>query len=197
MRALLTSAVVLSFAFSACGTSRTQSSISDSRDKSTTTSSHFRADADRDEDFKALEDDKRNDSTLNFGHEASKDDRQAITTLVKRYYTMAVARDGVSACAILDSNVAESVAGSYGYTSSGPAYLSSGRTCPAVMALLFTHFHERLSAELPALKVLRVRLVGISGLVVLGFGAMPERQLQVVREGHVWKITSIGDSELP
>lgn len=65
------------------------------------------------------------------------------------------------------------------------------------LVLLFRHSHSLLTAELLKLEVSRVRLVGHRGFAILSFGAMPERQIPVGREGHTWKIQALLDSELP
>ncbi|MFI5269428.1 MAG: hypothetical protein ACHQ7M_18785, partial [Chloroflexota bacterium] len=88
------------------------------------------------------------------------------------------------------STLAEAVPEDYGQSPPAPAYLR-GSTCPAVVTLLFKHEHGRLAVELPKLNITRVRLEGRSGLAVLSFGKLPERQIRLAREGHVWKIQSL------
>lgn len=143
-------------------------------------------------------DEKNNDEVLDFGVAADSANRSAISALVKRYFAAALREDGASACSMLDVRIAESVAEDHGRGSAGPRYLSSGTTCPQVMTLLFEHFHERLVAQVPLLRIARVRLVGgHHGLAILRFGTMPERKISVRRQGAVWKISTIFDSPLP
>lgn len=134
------------------------------------------------------------DSVLYFGHAASPADYQAVTTLVKRYYGAATIKDGVTACSLILSTVEKAVPEDYG-EAPGPAYLRGGRTCPAVMTRLFEHFHRRLVHDEATLEVTRVRLATRGGYAVLRFGAPPEREITVVREGGVWKVSSLLDSK--
>ena len=94
------------------------------------------------------------------------------------------------------STLAEAVPEDYGLSPPGPPYMR-GTTCPAVLTLLFKHLHSQLGLELPKIKVTRVRLTEHHGLAVLSFGTMPERQIQVAREGHVWRLAALLDGELP
>jgi hypothetical protein len=167
----------------------------------TSTPDLTKIDGDRDNDVGAPDDDTNNDAVLNFGREAGPTDQQAVTALLERYYTAALAGDGAGACSMIYSTLSESVAEdygtSYGQASAGPSYLRAGKTCPQVMALLFKHFHTQLALELPKLQVSRVRLNGHRGLAVLSFGSLPERQISVAREGHNWRVEALFDSELP
>lgn len=205
----LLAVVLLGVGASACGssgkgtgsTSQTPSTVAATTAATTTASTtpppDFRkADRDRDNDIGAPDDDKNNNSVLNFGHAASASDEQAISSLVKRYYAAGLAEDGAKACSMIYSTLAEAVPEDYGQSPPGPVYMR-GTTCPTVLALMFKHFHHQLSVQVPLLKVSRVRLNEHHGLAVLKFGKMPERQIPVAREGHVWKIEALLDSELP
>ncbi len=129
------------------------------------------------------------------GHAASATDRSAIAALLERYYTAAAAGDGAKACSMLYITLAEAVPEDYGHGSAGPSYLSRGTTCPAVMELLFKHYHSRLVADLPRLEVKRVVLIHHHGLAFLSFGRPPEHEIGVRRQARAWKITSLLDSE--
>jgi hypothetical protein len=155
----------------------------------------FKADRDRDNDAEAAGDDKNNNAVLNFGHPAGASDQRAITALLERYYRAAATEDGAAACSMIYSTLAESVPEDYG-SYAGPAYMR-GSTCPAVLTLLFKHYHRLLTIEVPKLKIARVLLQERHGLAVLSFGALPEREIHVQREGHVWRVTALFDSELP
>jgi|GEM_PF-1484252 len=159
-------------------------------------SAFTKADNDNDNDSGAPGDDKNNNSVLDAFHAASPADERTIASLIKRYYAVALAGQGAKACSMIYSTLAESVPEDYGLSPPGPPYMR-GTTCPAVLSLMFKHFHTELVAELPKLEVARVRLEGHRGLAVLRFGKAPQRQLQVAREGHVWKLASLLDSELP
>jgi hypothetical protein len=155
-----------------------------------------RADGDHDNDTGAVGDDTNNNSVLDFGHAAGTSDKQTITALLKRYYAAAAAEDGARACSMLYSTLAEAVPEDYGQSPPGQPYMR-GTTCPAVMTLLFKHFHPQITLELPRLDVARVRLIEHHGLAVLHFGAMPERKIAVAREGHTWKVEALLDGEVP
>ncbi len=156
-----------------------------------------KADSDHDNDLSAAEgDDRNNNSTLDFGHEADAAETRTITALIKRYYAAAYAENGAQACSMLYSTLEEAVPEDYGQSPPGPHYMS-GTSCPAVLTLLFKHFHPQLALEYPKLAVARVRLVEHHGIVILRFGALPERQISVAREGHVWRLDELLDDEVP
>ncbi|HXP99467.1 MAG TPA: hypothetical protein VN845_05300 [Solirubrobacteraceae bacterium] len=155
-----------------------------------------KVDADKDNDLGAAEgDDHNNNSTLDYGHEANVSDTRTITALVKRYYKAAYTENGAKACSMLYSTLEEAVPEDYGQAPPGPPYMS-GTTCPAVLTLLFKHFHPQLAIEYPKLVVARVRMVEHHAIVILHFGALPERQIGVTREGHTWKMSQLLDAEV-
>jgi hypothetical protein len=131
-------------------------------------------------------------SVLDFGHAADPVDKQAVTTLVKHYYHAAAAEDGATACSLILSNLANSVPEDYGQAP-GPSYMR-GKTCPAVMSRLFMHFHQRMASDFASLEVTRVRLKTRGGYAVLRFNEMPIREINVVRQGSTWKLSSLLDS---
>jgi hypothetical protein len=213
VRALFTllAIALLSVGASACGnaskgtgstsaasaTATTGSSPTKTASSTASTPLYTKADADKDNDTGAPYDDTSNSTALDYGHAASAADKQAVTELVKRYYAGALEGNGAKACAMIVSSLSKAVVEDYGHGSAGPPYLQSGKTCPAVMTLLFKHSHAQLSLELPKLKVSRVRLVGTHGLAIMSFGTMPEREISVLREGSAWKVQALLDSELP
>lgn len=184
----------------ACGgatksTNGTSGSSANATTTSASTPSYLKVDSDKDNDIGAPYDDTNNNSALDYGHAASAADRQAVTQLVKRYYTIAATGDGAQACSMITPSLSKAVAEDYGHGSAGPSYLSSGTSCPAVMTLLFKHLHSQLAVELAKLEVTRVRLVGDRGFAILRFGAL-ERELSVGRQGHTWRVQALLDSEL-
>jgi hypothetical protein len=198
---------VFGFGLTACGSTKTSTGSTPPVTTDAVTSSstpvavppapiQSKADADKDNDLGAAEEDTRNSGVLDYGHAASVSDQRAVTKLLKRYYAAAAAENGAAACMMIYSTLAESVAEDYGHTPPGPEY-SHGRTCPEVMTRMFAHFHPQLALELPKLQVAHVRLVEHHGLVVLSFGTLPERQIGVAREGHTWKVETLLDSEIP
>ena len=206
MRSLfvLVSVALLGSSVAACGSS--DSSNSSSTHRSTTVRSasvesatpYTKTDRDQDNDVGAGRyDDANNNVVFDYGRAASKADRRAITALIKHYYTLAAAGDGAKACSMLYITLSESVAEDYGRGSPGPTYLRQGTTCPSVMDLLFKHYHGKLLAELPQLKVIAVRLNHRQGLAILSFGPLPERRISVREQRQEWKLASLLDSELP
>jgi hypothetical protein len=207
----LAATILLSTGLAACGStaSRNVSSVSKPAEnafKAPTAAEYSKADRDKDNDSapipskdndNAAEDDKNNNAVLNFGHAADTSDTRAIAALVKRYYTAAAREDGAAACSMIYVTLAEALPEDYGAGSPGPPYLRAGTTCAGVMQLLFKHYHGQLTAELPLLRVARMRLDRRHGLAILRFGTMPERQISVLRERRTWKIDTIIDYEIP
>ncbi len=154
------------------------------------------ADKDNDNDIGGAEDDADNGSVIDFGHPASSAEKRAIVALIKRYYAAAYAENGAAACSMIYSTFQESVPEDYGQSPPGQPYMR-GTTCAAVVTLLFKHFHPQIAIEYPKLEVAAVRLIEHHGLVLLRFGALPERQILVAREGHIWRVASLLDSEVP
>lgn len=139
--------------------------------------------------------DSDDDSVRYFGHAASATDRRAITALVKRYYAVAAAENGRSACSMIASSIAKSVPEDLG-RAPGPPYLHGG-TCAVVVSKLFFQNHRQLAIYASTLRVTGVRLIGNRGLAVLGFRTLPGRQIGVMRESGMWKIDALLDGELP
>lgn len=197
LRPLLVLAIVPSFGllFGACGDSKEPSTRASST--STALPRYAQADADKDNDFGAATDDSNNNAALNFGRAASPAERRAVAALLRRYYAAALAGDGPAACGMIVSSFAEAIGEDYGEGSAGAPYLQSATTCAGVLDLLFRHYHAQLAVEEPRLEVRRVRLVNHRGFAILSFGSMPEREISVAREGHVWKLQAMLDNELP
>jgi len=139
--------------------------------------------------------DPGNSRVLDFGHPANPSDKRSVTTLVTHYYLAAASENGTAACSSIRSTVAKSVPEDYGQAP-GPTYMR-GKTCPAVMHSLFAYLHHLLVTEDADLEVTKVRLKPSGGYAVLNFGdGLPEREVNIVREGHTWKLSSLLDSEL-
>jgi hypothetical protein len=165
-------------------------------DTSRTASALPERDKDNDDDIGAPNDDINNNRIERYGHAASATDEWAVTELVKSYYAMAAAGNGVKACTLLDSSLAADAPEDYGRVP-GPAYLRGATTCPAVMAKLFRHSRAQLAAKTATLEVTSIRVSGNHGFALLSFGKMPERDITVRREHHRWKIGMLLDEELP
>ena len=208
-RWLVATVIVVPFAIGLCACGGASSTVTktvkgpDPDDESTTVTVSgpapvdSKADADKDNDIGAPGDDTNNNLAFDFGHAASPSEQRAITTLVKDYYTAALTDNGARGCALLYSTLAEAAPGDDSREPGTAPYMQGAKTCAAVLTKLFNHFHAQLAAELPKLRVTRVRLEEHHGFAFLSFGTLPERRISVQREGHVWKMTQIYDEELP
>jgi hypothetical protein len=128
-----------------------------------------------------------------FGHAASAADRQAIASLVGRYYAAAGAEDGTRACALTYFIVAETMAEDYG-RSPGPHYLRGAGSCRAVLTTVFGHFHAQLA--IPP-RVIGVRVNGNLAYALLEWRTLPAGYIEAKREGHAWKIFRTLALQLP
>lgn len=132
---------------------------------------------------------------VEYGHEASSADKQAITALVKRYYLAAAKDDGATACSLIYSPLSESVAEDYGQAP-GPAYLE-GKTCAVVMAKLFRHLSGQSPSVLAATEVTGVRVKGRKGFALLRSAAIPEGDIPVTRELGTWRVGTLIGGAVP
>jgi hypothetical protein len=133
--------------------------------------------------------------TADFGHPASGTERATIAALVRRFYAAAAAGNGEKACSMLYSVFAEAVPEDYGTSPPGPGY-ARATTCPAVLTRVFAHFREQILSKAPKLQIAQVRVKRREGIVLLSFGALPERLIHVLREGRTWRIQALLDEEL-
>jgi hypothetical protein len=191
---------VLAFALGACGSSVRQVTYTPTvapnvPPDNTLAPLETKVDADGDNDVGAPNDDTSNDSEASFGHAASASEQKAITALIKRYYAAALAENGAKACRVIYSPLVEAVPEDYGKSPPGPRYMES-QTCPGATTLLFRHFHAQLRAEVPRLKVTKVRLKQHHGLALLSFGRLAVRKILVIREGRTWKLAALLDGPL-
>jgi hypothetical protein len=134
-------------------------------------------------------------SVRHFGQSAATSDRLAITELVERYYTVAAAQDGATACSMILPSLASSVPKDFGRPPS-PSYLR-GNTCETVMSKIFKQNIRQVSLYAKSLKVSSVRVDNDRGLAVLTFSKLPARQIHVVRQRSGWKLETLLDTELP
>jgi hypothetical protein len=193
-------------------------SPSSATDASTQVKSLFKGDSDHDQigdsdndnnndddndsstDYKKSEEglyqDKDDNGIVDYGHLASATDDKAVTALVKRYYTAAVAGDGASACSMIIPSFARAVPEDYG-RATGPTYLRGGKSCPAVMSLLFKHSHQQLAAGATTLEVTGVRVSGNQGFALLGSRVTPASDIPVQREAGAWKVDALIGNALP
>jgi len=139
--------------------------------------------------------DRDDSSALGFGRAASARDRQAIATLVKRYYALSVSADGAAACSMIAAPLVRAIPEDLG-RAPGPRYYR-GRTCAAVMSKVFQVNRRALIAHARELEVSAVRVAGTSGLAVMSFKNLPGREIRLVRESGGWKLDALLESELP
>jgi hypothetical protein len=134
-------------------------------------------------------------SVRGFGHAADASDRKAIASLVRRYLAAAGAEDGRTACSMVMRSMVRAVPGDFGRPPAPP--YARGTTCATVMSMLFAHYHRQLAAHAATLAISAVRVEGGEALVVLAFGTLPGRQVRVIRDGGVWRMEGLFDTELP
>ncbi|MFZ2114906.1 MAG: hypothetical protein WAU77_14380 [Solirubrobacteraceae bacterium] len=130
--------------------------------------------------------------TFAYGHPPSATVGRAISTVVKRYYAAASMDDGAAACSLLIASLAHAVPEDYGQA--GPSYLRGGKTCQAVLSMLFQHFHEQLTE---AVTVVEVRVEDSDAQVVFSSRKMPASHIFLVGQGHSWKVSALIGQPLP
>lgn len=123
---------------------------------------------------------------LTYGQAASGPVERAIMGVVGRYFEAAAAGNGAEACALLIPRLAGAVPVDYGQH--GQPYLRAGKTCAAVMALMFTHSHSQLAAPIA---VTGVRVKGGVALALLGSSVIPASYITVQRQRGLWKIAQV------
>src|SRR5258705_2863967 len=77
-----------------------------------------------------------------YGQAARGSQLRALRALLERYYKVAAASDGKTACSLIKKSLTRSIPEDYGRPP-GPVYLR-GRTCPAVMSRWFKYAHSKL-----------------------------------------------------
>jgi hypothetical protein len=130
---------------------------------------------------------------LNYGHAAGAADARAITALVQRYYAAAAAQDGATACALTRTIVAETLPEDYGQPP-GPVYLQGASTCPALLSIVFKHFHAKLTVPV---EVTGVRVSGDRADALVDFKTLQAGVIKVRREHGAWKIDGLLAVALP
>lgn len=139
--------------------------------------------------------DKDDSFVTTFGHAASPTDRRSIASLVTRYYAAIAKDDGATACRLLFFVIVESAPETYGQTAFD-ATAGRGKSCGPVMTKVFKGNHAQLVAENRHLKVMAVRVEGKRAWVLLRLGPDSVRRMIAYREGSVWKIGELIDTEL-
>lgn len=188
MRQLLGALALMTLALAGCGGS--SGHVAPGLGSASATQPNFSTQHnDRDNDGDHNDDDGK---VLFYGHAADAGDRNASSTLVKRYFAAAAAENGAQACALLVRFVAESVPEEDGHSPQ-----LHGKTCAVVMSKLFKLHHKPLAAKNASLRVLAVRVEGQKALVVLGFPNIPEvRQITARRVAGTWRLLDLLDGIL-
>lgn len=140
--------------------------------------------------------DRDDASVLQIGRAPDGVEAAAIVELVKRYYTVAAAGDGVAACSLLYSSISETVVEDYGRLPGQPQL--HGKTCAEVMSKLFEQHRLELSDKSAKLEVTHMRVYGDQGVVLLRFSTgVPERRVLIQRESGTWRMGLLLDVAVP
>jgi hypothetical protein len=131
--------------------------------------------------------DRDDTSKLTLGRSADTIDTQAISTVVRRYYSAASRDDGRRACAMLLPSIAASITN---YNRTGIPYLRGSKTCQVAMTRLFRHFN------LSVPQVTGIRLDGAIALALWGSRTMPAGYITLQRWHKTWAITEPVSSPL-
>jgi hypothetical protein len=140
-------------------------------------------------------------ATRSYGHRASTAEARAVDRLIRRFYLTAAAGDGKAACALIDSELAQSrnledrvpVA----FRPSPGSSALRGKDCAQIETLLFGLEREQLAAENATIVVTDVRIKDDNGLALLGFKTLGERTIPLTREGRAWRIDGLLDAGIP
>jgi hypothetical protein len=151
-------------------------------------------DADSDNDVKEHQffHDRDDKIVLAHGHAASAADYGVLTDFVKRYYKVAAAGDGATACSTIAPAFEKRIPREFGSTA-GPSYMR-GKTCPEVMSLFFKHEHQNLTT---VSTVTGARVKGNQAFVLLGSKTLPASYIELVREGNTWRSMDLLATPLP
>ncbi len=121
--------------------------------------------------------DTDNDATLLWGPAADSKDRQAVIALIRGYYAIAVAGDGVKACTMLSLPIREQVE-------------EQGRhsTCARFLSKLFAQRHRELVEDVAAFRITTVQLRGSRAVALTDFSPTRVLQIFVHRTHGVWQM---------
>jgi hypothetical protein len=129
-------------------------------------------------------------TVFDYGHRPSIADSHAIESVVKRYFNYAGAGDGAGACSLLLPGVSRSIPETYGLGASTP----QGKTCQAILSMLFRRAHGELAEPIT---VVDVRVKGAKAQVVLGSRKMRAGDTVLGRQGGSWKVEQLLERTLP
>jgi hypothetical protein len=143
-------------------------------------------DGDGDDDsFGQGPDDTDKDAIATYGPAAGSAERQAIVSVIRRYYAAAAADDGAGVCSLTYSLFAESLVEAHSHGKGAPAL--RGSTCAQVVSKLFAGRHSGIARDLASLRVSVIQLRGKQGFAIARFGIADERILQLQHlPGGAW-----------
>jgi hypothetical protein len=135
-----------------------------------------------------------------YGVAGSASQRQAVASIVRRYFKAAAAGDARRACAVLAPSIAHGSSFSRfvprAYSSLAHSSLFVHRTCEQVEALMFELGHEHLVAGASMVQIPVLRIRGRHGIALLAFKTLPERHIEVELSHGRWTIDTLLDEEL-
>jgi hypothetical protein len=131
---------------------------------------------------------------VGLGRPATPSELQGIAAFVHRYYALAAAGNGATACRLVIPNLRRSAVEDYGAGSAGPSYLRSARTCTGVMDAVFSHSHGEISNRF---QVSEVRLQGNGGYALMGSKTGPASYISLQRVGGHWMSAVLIGGPLP
>jgi hypothetical protein len=201
---VVSAVVALGLGSVACGGTSTGASQAPRRSASAvadrTTASQTRLEVDTADDDSDSSGNLRYDvddrGVVDSGHVPDAASVRAIVALVKRYFAVAAAGNGVQGCALVYGYllVSETIAEEYRLGSSPTL---NGRTCATYLSRIFKRHHRNFAARAAA-RVGSVRTVKNDGAAMLRLkGPGPEHHELVRRVHGVWRIASVFDVGMP
>jgi|HubBroStandDraft_3_1064219.scaffolds.fasta_scaffold03418_6 hypothetical protein len=199
---VISTIVLLLFGIAGCGdasdgsgSKHNAAATSSIRSGSKHTAGSFSKDGDEDADGTTYFD--SDDQSVRYdGQLADPADRGAITSLIRRYYTAAVAGNGAKGCALIYGyELVARTADEYGGPPSVPNM--SAKKCAVVLSELFRSHHRELLDHFTKLTLVSIRIAALSGSVLMWFGEGPEHRMLVRREPEGWRIGLLFDERMP
>jgi len=128
-----------------------------------------------------------------YGRRAGSLEQQAIGSLVKLYYAVAAKHDGATACRLIHTITIEATVESYAERPGGHT-----ENCGTILSGLYERHHRELVRDSATLKIIDMRVGGLTALVLLRFAmASQPVYLEVHREGPTWKLWTVLASHMP
>lgn len=160
--------------------------------------SHVAGDDDTDEDTYSRFDDA---SVRAYGHRATTAEKEAVATLVKRYYADLATENGWRACTLTNQSIAHDPnliridPSDYRPDPGTPSL--RGKSCAYIVRLLSRQHHREFNAAYAEIGVVELRVSDEQGLATLGFLTTPERVIAVEQDHGKWTVDALFDKEIP